>query len=76
MVIGATVQVVANRFQEALLAVRFSGVTYGLVNVTGQNISTYCLLAFGGKLSNNNNLVLQSSTCDELEKALGDALGF
>jgi predicted outer membrane repeat protein len=52
-VLGFSVQVASNRFQETLLplAVVFSGVTIGLLNITAQNISTLCLLPFGGPSS-------------------------
>jgi len=56
-VLGFSVQVTSNRFQETLLplAVVFSGVTIGLLNITTENISTLCLLPFGGALINVNN---------------------
>jgi hypothetical protein len=72
---ATTLNVVANRFQETQHSVQYSGLTSGKVNVTGQNISSYCLLAFGVKLANNNNLVLIPNNCDDLQKRLGAELG-
>jgi len=62
--LAGSLNVVGNRFQEAPLAVAvqpsvsaaFSAVTMGAVNVTGQNISTFCLLVLGFLKSDNNNL--------------------
>jgi hypothetical protein len=55
--LGMSVQVTSNRFQETLLpfAVIFSGVTIGLLNITAQNISTLCLLPYGAAVINVNN---------------------
>jgi hypothetical protein len=45
---GLSVQVLGNRFQEGIgLPVLFSGFTWGLINITAQNFSTYCLLIEG-----------------------------
>jgi hypothetical protein len=61
---GVSVQVTSNRFQETLLplAVIFSGLTIGLLNITAQNISTLCLLAYAPPtaLINVNNIALVS----------------
>jgi Family of unknown function (DUF6519) len=56
-ILGFSVQVTSNRFQETLLpfAVLFSGVTIGLFNITTENISTLCLLPYGGAVINVNN---------------------
>jgi hypothetical protein len=56
MLLGATVQVSSNRFQEPMVCVLVSGVTAGLLNVTTDNISTMCLIAvglFGSAVANN-----------------------
>jgi hypothetical protein len=47
MIVGGTVNVTSNRFQESRSAVAASGATIGVANVTSQNISTYCLLIKG-----------------------------
>jgi hypothetical protein len=45
---AGTVQVTSNRFQEAaLFSVLASGLTLGGINITAQNISTYCLFKYG-----------------------------
>ena len=56
--LAGSLQVTGNRFQEAPTSVLVSGWTVGALNVTSQNISTYCLLASGDMLINNNNLAL------------------
>ena len=59
LLLAGTLNVTGNRFQEARnFPVLFSGLTAGSFNITSQNISTYCLLAFGPNLVNNNNLSL------------------
>src|SRR5207245_56480 len=46
--LASYVQVLGNRFQEAaLFPVLASGFTVGALNVTAQNISTYCLFCTG-----------------------------
>ena len=63
--LAGSLQVTSNRFQEAANSpVLLSGMTLGSMNITSQNISTYCLVAKGNTLINNNNLsVIQ--TIDE-----------
>jgi len=79
LLIGGSLNVIGNRFQEALNSVFLSGLTAGKINITGQNISTYCLIALGSLLSNNNNLALVSGAnqglCGELSKTLQAELG-
>jgi hypothetical protein len=79
LLVGGSLNVIGNRFQEALNSVLLSGLTAGKVNITGQNISTYCLIALGSLLSNNNNLALVSTAgqdvCGELQKRLQAELG-
>ena len=75
ILLAGSLNVVGNRFQEAVLSVAFflSALTVGLVNVTGQNISTYCILALGTLNSPNNNLalvqLLYKELCADLHKA-------
>ncbi len=73
--LAATIQVSANRFQEAPTTVFASGFTYGLMNVTSQNISTYCLYAkaMANKLIDTNNL--SSFTLDECKALLANLGG-
>lgn len=79
LLVAGSINVIGNRFQEALNSVLLSGLTAGKVNITGQNISTYCLIALGSLLSNNNNLALVSAAgqdvCGELQKSLQAELG-
>ena len=62
--LGFTVQAIGNRFQETILpfAVFLSGITVGLINITVQNISTFCLLSYAppAALVNQPNLCLVS----------------
>ncbi|MGA7339521.1 MAG: DUF6519 domain-containing protein [Terracidiphilus sp.] len=55
-----TLNVVGNRFQEAIYAVGLSAVTVGVVNVTTQNISTGCIWAKGALVASTNNLSVAS----------------
>ncbi|SPF40910.1 conserved hypothetical protein [Syntrophobacter sp. SbD1] len=64
--IAGSLNVVGNRFQETRNTVVFSGITAGVVNITGQNISTYCLIALGSLNSDNNNLALVQGTNTKL----------
>jgi hypothetical protein len=43
---GVTLQTTANRLQEALSSVRYSGISLGLANNTTSNIATYCFLPY------------------------------
>jgi hypothetical protein len=65
LLIAGSLNVIGNRFQESPNSVVFSGITAGGVNITGQNISTYCLIALGTLLLNNNNIaIVQGSNTD------------
>lgn len=69
--LAGSLQVTGNRFQEALgFSVLLSGLTFGALNITTQNISTYCLFAKGFLQPeiNANNLVavIDQKICDEL----------
>ena len=61
LLLAGTVQATSNRFQEAAgFAVLASAFTIGALNITSQNISTYCLFATGTlqPAINNDNLTL------------------
>ncbi len=69
MILGFTIQVCANRLQESKrYPVLASGLTYGFVNVTSQNISTYCLgaKALPTYLVDAQNLLLFPALCPKL----------
>ncbi len=65
LLVAGSLQVANNRFQEApAFCVLASGVTVGVLNVTCQNISTYCLYVEGGLTANANNLsVIPATAC-------------
>jgi hypothetical protein len=71
---AGALQVTSNRFQEAAgLPVLVSGVTVGGLNITSQNISTYCLLATGvvqPAIKNSNLMVVPDKRCEALGKNL------
>jgi p-aminobenzoyl-glutamate transporter AbgT len=72
--VAGSLNVVSNRFKESPKSVLLSALTAGVINVTGQNISTFCIVALGVLNSNNNNLALvqlvpgASELCAELQK--------
>jgi hypothetical protein len=73
------VQVTSNRFQEVLGSVVASGLTIGLLNVTGQNISTHCLYATGSlqpALLTKNLSLFPAEICARLAKDLNLQLNF
>ena len=49
LLLGVSVQAIANRLQELTNAVLDLGFSFGVMNVTSQNVSTYCFLSFGAK---------------------------
>jgi hypothetical protein len=51
---GVTAQVNGNRLQESLGSVFFSGISLGALNITAQNISTFCLFTAPASASINN----------------------
>jgi len=67
LLFASSIQVLGNRFQEASDAVIGSGITFGLLNITTQNISSYCLSATGvaGFVVKSNNLVINSTLCPD-----------
>lgn len=74
VLIGATLQATSNRFQESSGSVVASGMTYGTLNATSLNISTYCLFIkgpAGGPIVNTNNL---SMTPDEVCAVLAESM--
>ena len=54
--LAGSLNVVGNRFQERVGTVVLSGLTVGVANVTGENISTNCLIASGHWVADNNNI--------------------
>jgi hypothetical protein len=64
---AGSLQVTSNRFQEAAgFSVLASGFAIGALNITSQNISTYCLFATGTlqpAIFNNNISLLTSERC-------------
>ena len=66
LAIGATLQANGNRFQEAIGSVLASGITLGGVNITCQNLSTFCLFANASSaayLRSTNNVVIVPLNC-------------
>jgi len=74
LLLAGSVQVTGNRFQEALgFPVFASGLTIGALNITMQNISTYCLFAKGTlqEIDTNNLVVVTNKqACDALARQL------
>ncbi len=72
--IASSVEVTSNRFQEASnFPVLVSGLTVGALNITSQNISTYCLLATGTlqpAIDNNNLSLINVEICSRLSNTL------
>jgi hypothetical protein len=70
--LAGSLQATGNRFQEAAgFPVLASGFTIGALNITGHNISTYCLFATGTfqpALNTNNLSLIASRLCDEFAK--------
>jgi hypothetical protein len=70
--LAGSLQATSNRFQEAAgFPVLASGFTIGALNITGHNISTYCLFATGRlqpALNTKNLSLIGSQLCDEFAK--------
>jgi hypothetical protein len=70
--LAGSLQVTSNRFQEAAgFPVLASGFTIGALNITGHNISTYCLFATGTlqpALNTKNLAAIGSQLCGEFAK--------
>lgn len=63
---GTSLHATSNRLEESpMRPVRYSGLTTGVLNITSQNISTYCLIAKGpvGWLSDTPNFVINAALC-------------
>jgi uncharacterized protein DUF6519 len=64
---AGSLQVTSNRFQEAAgFPVLASGFTLGALNITSQNVSTYCLFATGTlqpAIDNNNLSLMPAESC-------------
>lgn len=71
---AGALQVTSNRFQEAAaFPVLASGFTLGMLNITSQNISTYCLFASGllqPAIANNNLTLVPAQACQRVAKEL------
>ena len=74
LILAGSVDTTSNRFQESLdIPVLASGFTIGGLNITSQNISTYCLLATGTlqpAIDNNNLSLVSSQICSRLSTTL------
>ncbi len=68
LLIAGSLNVSNNRFQESPISVLASGITAGVVNITAQNISTFCLLVYGATnfTIDQFNLALISMTAPDL----------
>jgi hypothetical protein len=70
--LAGSLNVTSNRFQEGQDAADISAWTIGLLNITSQNIATYCILAEGVYLVDNNNLSILGSIapglCEKLNQ--------
>ncbi len=74
LLLAGSIEVTSNRFQEARnFPVLISAFTIGALNITSQNISTYCLLATGTlqpAIDNNNLSLINSEICSRLAETL------
>jgi hypothetical protein len=62
LLVALSLQVCGNRFQESFFSVYWSGLTYGVSNITALNMATYCLEALPAN-SGINNVVFDSTWC-------------
>jgi hypothetical protein len=73
LLVAGSVQATSNRFQEATgFPVLASGFTVGALNITSQNISTYCLFATGTlqpAIHNNNLSLMPARMCEDQPRA-------
>ncbi len=67
LVLGVSTRVVGNRFSEQLLLLFLSAITFGVMNTTAHNQSTFCLLVRGatGLTVNGPNTVLLNAFSDD-----------
>ncbi|MDQ2843257.1 MAG: hypothetical protein M3Y72_19915 [Acidobacteriota bacterium] len=72
VLVAGSVSVTNNRFQGSPISVLASGLTAGVINITSQNISTFCLLVQGTPnfTVNQSNLALISMVQPDLCAAL------
>lgn len=74
LLVAGSMQVTSNRFQEAAgFPVLASGITVGALNITSQNISTYCLFATGTlqpAIQNNNLSLMPARLCEDAAKGI------
>jgi hypothetical protein len=70
--LGGSLNAIGNRFQEAQNAVVLSAWTIGQLNITSQNISTFCIYPQGSVVAATNNLAIINSVvpgiCEPLQK--------
>jgi hypothetical protein len=69
--LSPSLNVCGNRFQEAAGSVYVSGVTFGPLNITAQNISTYCLFVWPPAtptVIGANNVEIDTYLCPERKK--------
>src|SRR5262249_37150098 len=74
LLLAGSIQATSNRFQEAAgFPVTASGFTVGALNITSQNISTYCLLATGTLqpcIDAHNLSLVPAQACHDAAKKL------
>jgi hypothetical protein len=72
VLVAGSVNVTNNRFQESPISVLASGLTAGVINITSQNISTFCLLVKGAPnfTINQSNLAVISMALPDLCSSL------
>lgn len=75
LLLGSTVRVTGNRFQESPLSVYASGMTVGKANITSLNEATFCIFILGTYLlPGNTNLILSQANnedgCSSVYKTL------
>ena len=70
LLLAISTQVISNRFQEAVGSVFISGYTFGMANITTQNIATNCLFATGlaNWTVNTPNVVFDTTQCPDQAK--------
>jgi hypothetical protein len=79
LVVGWSIRISDNRFEEGLVNTLFSAVTLGLMNQTTDNQSTHCIHAIGpaalSTISNNRALIelFSENACGRFRAALGTA---
>jgi len=72
LLVGGSLQVTANRFQESVGSVFVSGLTFGISNITTYNTSTFCLFPLGAQAVSitTPNVIFDRTLCPRrLKKA-------